>query len=578
MNHVVRYFRSSVARWRKSYVLLLFLLLLLLVNFFKILQHAPMSSFGSLIFPFLSGSVPVALIASFIPALLPWRWVRLAFSSVIIAIFVLLFIWEYHLLTSCGTLLSNSVLFQYHTANEAEQVSDLLISGISSESWFGGALWVAVVGGLSISFAWSRRYPILSVVRFLVYVGVFAYTVYELQKEVYEHYTEQRGIPSIDKLSMLERFAKSTDKALASVQRIEDLHVKLMSHDIELSDSIPCRPPHNVVCIMGESLRRQDMHCYGYPLENTPNIDSLVRRNELVLYSDVVAPYPNTDYSLRSIFTYMIGSNNEVQWTDYPSLMSAFRKANYYSYWLSNQEKGGAYISNIYALSSTADSVYYCTENNVRENGWLFGSRSEGAYDEALLPVLRSHEMREQSILAIVHLIGNHNAFANRYPEEWARFQAEDIPEEHLTHSQKKVTAEYMNSILYNDWVVGQMIKYYSESSSLVFYFADHGLSRYDDPDNRDRFNHNWHVTALRIPFMVYMSPRFVLENPDIARSIRASQGKPFKTDLFTHSLSALMGIRTQYADPKQELWSDEYAPELPRRVWINSSNVIEIP
>jgi len=44
-----------------------------------------------------------------------------------------------------------------------------------------------------------------------------------------------------------------------------------------------------VVIIIGESMRRDYMHCYGYPLPNTPKQDSLAKTGDLILFSDVVS-------------------------------------------------------------------------------------------------------------------------------------------------------------------------------------------------------------------------------------------------------------------------------------------------
>lgn len=578
MRPIGLYWVAVLKRWSTSKTLLIFLLTLLFMDFFFILRYAPMSTWGELIGPFLLGSLPTAFFFSLIPPLFSHKYLRAGVSFVIALFFSLLFIWEYHLLTECNTLITNSVLLQYHTHNEAERLPELLFSGIFISSWLWGGVMVIGIALFAYSFSLKKRYPSLAIWRVFAYAVVAILFFYSLQRENYQQYTSLRDLPSLDKLSMVERFVTSTQKAMRSVESIDDLYKKLMSHDIELQDSIPSRPPHNVVCILGESLRKLDMHCYGYPLENTPRIDSLIETGDLLLYTDVVASYPNTDYSVRNTFTYMTGNDADEDWVKYPSLMQAFRKAGYYTYWVSNQEKGGMYIRNIYALSKTSDSVHYASGNNIRENGWIFGASFSGEYDEVLLDLLKSYQTDNQNLLEIVHLMGNHNVFVNRYPKSWSRFTEKDIPEENLTLNQKKLTAEYMNSILYNDYVVSEIIKRYSHSSSLVFYFSDHGLSRYDDPDHNAQFNHNWHITALRIPFMVYMSPQFIEENPDIAAAIKSARHKPFKTDLFSHSLSALMGIITQYSHPAWEFWSPQYDEQLPRRIYTSPSNIIEIP
>ena len=49
------------------------------------------------------------------PAILPQRWWRIAWTSLIVLLSALLFIYEYYLLTEYGTLLTQTVLLQYYT-------------------------------------------------------------------------------------------------------------------------------------------------------------------------------------------------------------------------------------------------------------------------------------------------------------------------------------------------------------------------------------------------------------------------------------------------------------------------------
>lgn len=92
----------------------------------------------------------------------------------------------------------------------------------------------------------------------------------------------------------------------------------------------PLFQPHNLVIIIGETLRRDYMHCYGYPLENTPRIDSLLNSGQMAKFDDVVSPAPGTIESLTKIMT-MKTLDTHGQWHEYPSLVSILNKYADYS-------------------------------------------------------------------------------------------------------------------------------------------------------------------------------------------------------------------------------------------------------
>ena len=57
----------------------------------------------------------------------------------------------------------------------------------------------------------------------------------------------------------------------------------------------------SIVVIIGETLRRDYMHCYGYPLSNTPHLDSILKTGDMIRYSNVISPAGNTIESLTKV-------------------------------------------------------------------------------------------------------------------------------------------------------------------------------------------------------------------------------------------------------------------------------------
>ncbi|MDO4692203.1 MAG: sulfatase-like hydrolase/transferase [Porphyromonadaceae bacterium] len=83
------------------------------------------------------------------------------------------------------------------------------------------------------------------------------------------------------------------------------------------------------------------MHSYGYPLENTPNLDSLLAVGAAVQFDDVVSAKPNTQASIAAMIS--IGESRAGgKWYDAPILLPLLRSAGYYTFGLSAQEKLGS--------------------------------------------------------------------------------------------------------------------------------------------------------------------------------------------------------------------------------------------
>lgn len=366
-------------------------------------------------------------------------------------------------------------------------------------------------------------------------------------------------------LDMVNRYILTTQNALETQARYATALERMKQNCPHPATQIPSRSPHNVVVIMGESLRRQDMHCYGYPLENTPHLDSLIANGSLIVYDDVVTCGPNTYSSLKEVLT-LRDRVQKKEWDETTSLPIAFSSAGYFTYWCSNQEPNGTWIEAISTVANSSDSLFY-TLGTKSSTSFIWKSGMD-PYDESLLSHLLDYHGLPQgytNLFTLIHLYGNHSDFSDRYPESFDQFKGSDLKETHLTKEQAQKSAEYMNSILYNDWVVSKIIDFYSKTSSIVIYLSDHGLSRYDLPDNPDHCAHAAHPLSMQVPFMVYFSNSFAEENPDLVELIDKCKELPFMTDYFSNSLVSLMGIQSQYSNPPFELWSKDFNADRPR-------------
>lgn len=314
-----------------------------------------------------------------------------------------------------------------------------------------------------------------------------------------------------------------------------------------------------IVIIIGETLRRDYMHCYGYPLPNTPHLDSLLATGDMIRYTDVISPAANTIESLTKVLT-MQQVDSPQPWYEYPTLGIILSRAGYPVYWVSNQESTGALIQPLSIIASLSDEVKYANARSID------GDRSETAryYDEAVIKDLHLQHTSDSAFVQFVHLEGSHPEYHRRFPESFKRFMPQELPS-HLDKERDQIRADYVNSVYYNDYVVNEIIKKYSRGKALVFYFSDHGEVLYDDPSQPNYAGHAAHPSGLIIPFFAYLSPQLRQEAPDLYAQLQASRDNRIMLDLFTPSVCDLLGIKTKYTDPSKSFFSSTYDNARPR-------------
>lgn len=317
----------------------------------------------------------------------------------------------------------------------------------------------------------------------------------------------------------------------------------------EVRERSPFPQDLNVVLIIGESLNRNYMHCYGYPLGTTPHIDSLIRRKEIVAYDDALSPYHNTALSVPSLmsFSTLDGSKD---WYDMPLLTHIMQKAGYKTEWLSNQESLGQYAHAVNIIAKQADIQKYTTQHKA------YGEAN--VLDERLLPLIDTTALNKGKRFRVIHLMGNHISYENRFPESYAKYQASDIPQK-LDEEEKVEVAHYVNSVLYNDYIIAEIIKRHEASNTILFYISDHGQAMYNDPKHPDASGHLLSRHAMEVPLLIYLSPSLKAQMPNLYDDLAKYRKHRIQLDLLPYAITGLLGVQHQYSKAKYNFFSPEY-------------------
>lgn len=369
----------------------------------------------------------------------------------------------------------------------------------------------------------------------------------------------------------LERVASGTIEHLDELDQINasrDLLIAQTERDeITVESDLQ---PHTLVLIIGESLGRPFMHCYGHPLENTPNFDRHIAEGNMIAFTNVVSPAPSTAQSLTATLTlHTVEDNATTKWYERPAINSVFSKAGYWSYWLSNTEKyGGTMTLPTTSISMVSDETHYTT---VQSNRNLY-NRTQTNHDEMMLPFLKKRGdiptnkdgVQKTNLMQIIHLMGSHHTYSDRYPESFDKFKPEDLPVRRDTQKDALV-ASYHNSVLYNDYVINEVIKFYEQEDAIIIYFSDHSQTLFEIPNDPEKYGHDLSEIGLSVPLMFYMTPSMKAKHPELFDRIYQEKDKRIMNDVLTHSLCQLFGIKTKYSNPSLEVFSGSYNDRRPR-------------
>ena len=305
------------------------------------------------------------------------------------------------------------------------------------------------------------------------------------------------------------------------------------------------------VLIIGESTNKNHTSLYGYSRTTTPNLDS--RKADLLVYQDVISPYSQTLVTLQMALT-AANKENEKKYYEALSLIDVARASGFSTYWVSNQSP----TDGISLLGKTVDKSYFV---NLTGSAYLV-DRSISR-DHKLLPYFtKILGMPARKKLIIVHLMGTHFTYKKRYPSQYQKFRT-------YTNEKEKIINEYDNSVLYNDYIVSELISQLEQYNSTspdniagLVYLSDHGEEVYD---SRDYVGHGQADVSrhhVEIPFLAWVSESFKDRNRYKYSQMRHNLNMPYITDDLFHSMIDFMSISSPQLDPHHSIFSAEFIPK----------------
>lgn len=311
----------------------------------------------------------------------------------------------------------------------------------------------------------------------------------------------------------------------------------------------------NIVLILGESLSRNHMQLYGYQKTTTPLLSKISPKN-LVVFNDVISPHSHTTLSLRKVLTFLNYENEQHYKKIYTNgnLISLFNLAGYSTFWISNQmDKNNGIIGAIASFAQSNDFISRFKQNF-----------DDVFFDEALLPSLDSALNKNKHNLFVLHLMGSHASYGNRYPRAFEVFN------DSLFGGKQRVISRYDNSVYYNDFVVTEIFRRFSTRDSVVLYISDHSDEIYELGDFVGHSDDRISRFMVEIPMLIYVSDIFIKKHPKLYENIRNAKNLPYMTDDLIHTILDISGIEIETFDKTRSVINKDFNPKRERRVGGN--------
>lgn len=328
------------------------------------------------------------------------------------------------------------------------------------------------------------------------------------------------------------------NKIYLFLSEAEEVDLCKYRHSVNLSfgsDSIPKK----LVIIIGESHSRHHTGLYGYEKETSPRLKTLCRQGNLIVFQNAKSPACHTLDAFQKIlntFEYQKSLGvSEQKWYESVTLFDISRALHYPSYWISNQDKKGMYDNIPTAFSQLCDSAFFAGE------GYMVAGRIQqsGNFDLGVIRLYKQHCLKQLSQgLFVFHLMGSHEAFQYRYPKEFDVFNPQDY--KHRKSNQRELVASYDNSVLYNDYVLNEIIRLFHQDDALIVYFSDHAIDLFQSDEHycgHARQNIRSMEAGTDIPFFVYMTKQCMEKHPSIYQKVIRDKDKKLDTGLFVPKL-----------------------------------------
>jgi glucan phosphoethanolaminetransferase (alkaline phosphatase superfamily) len=271
-----------------------------------------------------------------------------------------------------------------------------------------------------------------------------------------------------------------------------------------------------IIVVMGESVNKNHMSLYGYTHPTTPFFDALKKSHQLYVFN-AIAPTNQTRYSVPIDLTEANVHYYENRYNHSCSILTNFKANDYETYWISNQGRIGKNDSSISSMAYEANTTFFANLNYL-----------EAKTDEVILDYLNKLPKNSNKEMLLLHIMGSHSDYINRYKNETALFK-----------NSTNIVQQYDNSIHYTDTILSQIYKRYKDEKLLLIYVSDHG-----ENINLENNGHGFlppFKDEYMVPFVIYSN----VKNPRLDELYRDNKKGYFNLENLNSMVQYVSGIST---------------------------------
>lgn len=345
----------------------------------------------------------------------------------------------------------------------------------------------------------------------------------------------------VGKKSYLKRTAFF--KTLLNVVEFQKELAAYQNHHHEVVDTASMTSPlqneefGTVIVVIGESANRQYMNAFSnYERENTPWLTKQSKRDNFILFKNAYAAFFQTVKVLELALT-SANQYNDERYTEAISIIDLAKACGFETYWFSNQGIAGIDNTSTSVLAKSADVHRWSEEDYGTEQ-----------YDIRLLEYIKQIPRNRKNKLIVLHLMGSHVQFSERYPKEFSKWPVK-IGEEVSQNA-------YDNSLLFTDHVLEQVYTIGKEELNLqaMVYFSDHGSEI-----NQPRKPYFTSFNMVTIPLFVYLSDVYKQRYGDTYRILRDHEDAYITNDLLYNLVAGILQVKGDVVCEEDDISSTNY-------------------
>ena len=327
----------------------------------------------------------------------------------------------------------------------------------------------------------------------------------------------------------------------------------------------------NVVLVLGESYIKSHCALYGYEHNTTPHMIAERDRGNLIVFTDIIAPYNSTYQVEKNCFALNDMSSGEM-WYEKPIFPVVFKHAGFKVFFWDNQRN----YANKELFTITVNAFIY--NDIIKSLSYNEISTGKMDYDGNLITNFQnaSKVPPGKYNLYIFHLMGQHVHPQGRYPEGkgFDVFNADSVKrnDSYLDKDKRTYIAQYDNATYYNDAVMKRIFDMWRYKNTVVVYFPDHGDEAYDYRDHCGRHTVTDPDAKLLhcqndVPFVVWCSDYYIAHHQELYNQLKVAATRQGMIQDANQLLLRLAGINTPYYLPQRDISSPKYKPQ-PRIVY----------